>query len=64
MCIRDSLTRQSDHVVFISAQNRENLEELRDTLYKLVKEKHYTIYPNWTFIPLGDEFEEDAAPLG
>lgn len=61
---RTYLTRQSDHVVFISAQNRENLDELRDTLYKLVKEKHYTIYPNWTFIPLGDEFEEDAAPLG
>ena len=41
------LTGKSDHVVFISAQNKENLEELRNTLFELVKNKHYLIYPNW-----------------
>jgi GTPase len=41
------LTGKADHVVFISAQNKENLEELRNTLFELVKNKHYLIYPNW-----------------
>lgn len=42
------LTGKSDHVVFISAENKENLEELRSTLFELVKTKHFQIYPNWT----------------
>jgi len=42
------LTGKSDHVVFISAENKENLEELRATLFELVKTKHFQIYPNWT----------------
>lgn len=45
------LTGKSDHVVFISAQNKENLEELRSTLFELVKQKHYVIYPNWLNMP-------------
>lgn len=45
------LTGKSDHVVFISAQNKENLEELRTTLFELVKQKHYVIYPNWLNMP-------------
>lgn len=52
------LTRKADHVVFISATERENIDELRELLYMLVKEKHYTIYPNWKFIPLAD-FAQD-----
>ncbi|KAB7731417.1 GTPase HflX [Rudanella paleaurantiibacter] len=52
------LTKKADNVVFISAQTRENIEELRDLLYKLVRERHYQIYPNWLDIPLTDFTEE------
>jgi GTP-binding protein HflX len=45
------LTGKSDHVVFISAQNKENLEELRTMMFELVKQKHYVIYPNWLNMP-------------
>lgn len=38
--------------VFISAVNKINIDELRGKLIEKVKEKHYTIYPN--YIP-GDE---------
>lgn len=33
--------------VFISAEYRENLGELRDALLAQVKEKHFQIFPNW-----------------
>ncbi|MBB6003990.1 GTPase HflX [Arcicella rosea] len=33
--------------VFISAEQKENIEELRDTIVKAVKEKHILIFPNW-----------------
>jgi GTPase len=33
--------------VFISAAQRENIEELRTSLISLVKEKHIQIFPNW-----------------
>lgn len=52
------LTQKAEHVVFISAELRENLDELRNLLYSLVKEKHYSIYPNWLEVPLGDWAEE------
>ncbi|WP_019990142.1 GTPase HflX [Rudanella lutea] len=52
------LTKKADNVVFISAQTRENIEELRDLLYKLVRERHFQIYPNWLDIPLTDFAEE------
>ncbi|MFC5407724.1 GTPase HflX [Larkinella bovis] len=52
------LTKKSEHVVFISAEKRENLDELRNLLYILVKEQHYKIYPNWLEVPLGDWQEE------
>jgi GTP-binding protein HflX len=48
------LTGKSDHVVFISAQNKENLEELRNTLFELVKGKHFQIYPNWVNMNFSD----------
>jgi GTPase len=41
------LQKNAEHVVFISATNNENVGELRDVLFKLVKEKHFSIYPNW-----------------
>ncbi|GAB3273772.1 GTPase HflX [Larkinella harenae] len=52
------LTQKAEHVVFISAEKRENVDELRNLLYTLVKEKHYTIYPNWMEVPLGDWNED------
>jgi GTP-binding protein HflX len=33
--------------VFISAEQKENLDELRDTVLNLVKSKHIQIFPNW-----------------
>lgn len=33
--------------VFISAEKKDNLEELRALLLNLIKEKHYKIFPNW-----------------
>lgn len=33
--------------VFISAENKENIDELREVLFEEVKKKHYTIFPNY-----------------
>ena len=51
------LAQKADHVVFISAQTGENVAELRELLYSLVKEKHYYIYPNWVNVPLSESAE-------
>ena len=39
--------KENEHVVFISAQKKENVEELRKSLFDLVEEKFYTIFPNY-----------------
>jgi GTP-binding protein HflX len=44
---RSYIADKADHVVFISAEKKENIEELRNTLFSLVKERHFSIYPNW-----------------
>lgn len=54
------LSQKADYVAFISAETGENVGELRELLYTLVKEKHYFIYPNWVGVPLG----ESAADFG
>ncbi len=41
------LGKNTENVVFISATEKENLDELRDILLNLVSEKHFQIYPNW-----------------
>ncbi|NBA87055.1 GTPase HflX [Emticicia sp. CRIBPO] len=41
------LQKNTEHVVFISAEKKENLEELRKILLQLVTDKHFQIYPNW-----------------
>ena len=41
------LTHKADQVVFISAAKKENMEQLRNTLFAAVKAKHFAIYPNW-----------------
>ncbi len=41
------LNKNTENVVFISAENKENIAELRDTLNTLLAERHFAIYPNW-----------------
>lgn len=50
------LKGQNEHVVFISAEHRENLGELRDILIELISARHFQIFPNWdpTLNPLYD----------
>ncbi len=45
-------------IVLVSATNRENIEGLKDALYKEVKKKHLTIYPNY-LAPV-DEHEQTS----
>ncbi len=40
-------TNEQDDVVFISATDKNNIEELREKLRTLVEEKHMTIFPNY-----------------
>ncbi|WKK86106.2 GTPase HflX [Marivirga arenosa] len=39
--------KEQNDVVFISAAKKQNIEELRNKLRKLVEAKHYTIFPNY-----------------
>lgn len=48
---RSYMAQKAENVVFISAEHKENLEELRALLFALVKAKHFMIYPNWVGIP-------------
>ncbi|GAB3035303.1 GTPase HflX [Spirosoma pulveris] len=52
------LSQKADYVAFISAETGENVGELRELLYSLVKEKHFFIYPNWVNVPLTESAEE------
>ena len=38
--------------VFVSAVQKENIEELRDAIINIVKEKHILIFPNWLENPI------------
>ncbi|MBC8156190.1 MAG: GTPase HflX [Bacteroidetes bacterium] len=58
------LAQKAEHVVFISAEQQGNINELRDLLYTMVKERHYNIYPNWKAIPLGELAAEVGDGLG
>ena len=40
-------TKKNIAAVCVSAKNRENLGELREKIVKMVKKRHYTIYPNY-----------------
>ncbi|HYG39172.1 MAG TPA: GTPase HflX [Cytophagales bacterium] len=53
------LNKKDQAVVFISAQQKDNIEELKQKLYEFVKEKHLTIFPNFLAdeIYLGKEGE-------
>jgi GTPase len=41
------LSKNAEKVVFISAEKKENLSELRQILTEMIREKHKIIYPNW-----------------
>ncbi len=41
------LNANTANVVFISAEKKLNIEELRDVLLKMITERHFQIYPNW-----------------
>ncbi len=55
---RTYLSKTAEHVVFISAQKSQNINELRELVYELVRAKHYQIYPNWLDVPLGELAED------
>ena len=38
--------------VFVSAVQKENIEELREAIINIVKEKHILIFPNWVENPI------------
>ncbi len=44
---RSYMNKGTTQAVFISATNKDNIEELRSTLISFVKQVHLTIYPNW-----------------
>ena len=44
---RSYIADKAEHVVFISAEKKENIDELKTKLFSLVKEQHFSIYPNW-----------------
>ncbi len=44
---RSYVSHKGEYVVFVSAQQKENIEELRNLLIQLVKRHHLAIYPNW-----------------
>jgi GTP-binding protein HflX len=46
---------KAEHVVFISAEQNENMDELRQHLGALVRDKHFLIYPNWLDVGYYDE---------
>ncbi|TDB64205.1 GTPase HflX [Arundinibacter roseus] len=51
--------RKAEHVVFISAEFNENMDELRHHMGELVKDKHFLIYPNWLDVGYYDtDFDE------
>ena len=53
---RTWMARMNDNCLFISAREKENIDELRDILYKKVKELHVQKYPYNDF--LYDNFEK------
>jgi GTP-binding protein HflX len=52
-----------EHIVFISATARENIDRLREMLFEEVKKKHITIYPNYLqpgYSLTDDEWKENS----
>lgn len=47
---RTWMAKQGDNCIFISAKNRSNIDELRDVLYKQVRQLHVQKYPYNDFL--------------
>ena len=47
---RTWMAKQGDNCLFISARNKTNIDELRDTLYKQVRQLHVQKYPYNDFL--------------
>jgi GTP-binding protein HflX len=45
--LKASFMNEESDVVFISAHKKENIDELRETIYDKVARKHFSIYPNY-----------------
>lgn len=50
------LNQEGRNAVFISATEKENINELRDLIFQMSLEKHLTIFPNW--MPVIEQVEE------
>ena len=44
------MARLNDNCIFISAREKENVDEFRDTLYRKVRELHVQKYPYNDFL--------------
>ncbi|MGZ5242498.1 MAG: GTPase HflX [Bacteroidia bacterium] len=55
--LKESFMKHEENVVFVSAANNINLQELRDTLLKMVKAEYKYLYPHNT-LP-DDKYEND-----
>lgn len=42
-----NVSKEGDAAVFISAEKKENIEELREVIFDKVEQKHFTIFPNY-----------------
>ena len=51
------MSKMQDNCLFISAKDKENIEELKDKLYEMVKEIHVQRFPYNDF--LFQKYEED-----
>lgn len=41
------LKKHAEYVTFVSAEENENIDKLRDLLLEMVRERHFQIFPNW-----------------
>ena len=55
---RTWMARMNDNCIFISAQEKTNIDELRSTLYKRVRELHVQKYPYNDFLYPSDDDQE------
>lgn len=45
--LEKSYLNKENNAIFISAQNKQNIPELRKKIFEIVSEKHYKIFPNF-----------------
>lgn len=47
--LKNTYMSKDENVIFVSAKNKTNIDELKDLVFQHVKDKHMQIYPNYTF---------------